>query len=164
MIRKAALGFRAHSGWAVMVAMGGEASAPLVVERRRVELVNREVPGSAQPYHAAVGMKLQDAEAFLRQSADAANALAREALRDALAELAERGCQVAGCAVLLAAGRPSADLESTLASHPAIHTAEGEFFRNALKLAAESHGLAVTGIKERELLSPRRSHAPHPGG
>jgi len=160
--RKAALGFRAHSGWAVMVAVGGEACAPVVLDRRRVELVNREIPGSLQPYHAAAEMKLTDAEAFLRRCSDAVNAMARAAMRDALAELAECGYQVIGCAVLLAAGRPLADLASTLASHPAIHTAEGEFFRNALKLAAGSHGLAVTGIKERELFSrgAARLHIP----
>jgi len=136
-----------------MVAVGGSSAAPVVLARRRVELVKRELTGSAQPYHAAVGMKLRDAELFLERSAEAANDLARVGLRDALAELAARGSEAAGCAVLLASGRPVADLEATLASHAAIHTAEGEFFRNALRAAAESHGVPVTGIKERELFS-----------
>ena len=148
---KAALGFRAHSGWAVMVAVGGSASAPVVLERRRVELVDRQIAGAVQPYHAAAEMELKDAEAFLGRCADAANAMAAATLRDVLAELAARGYQATGCGVLLAGGRPAGDLAKTLASHPAIHTAEGEFFRNALKRAAESHGLVVTGIKERDL-------------
>jgi len=134
-----------------MVAVGGEASSPVVLERRRLELVNREIPGSVQPYHWAKDMKLEDAEAFLRLCAEAAAGMARAGLRDALAALAGRGYEATGCAILLAAGRPARDLASTLRSHPAIHTAEGEFFRNALRVAAESHGLAVTGIKEREL-------------
>src|SRR5580704_11924248 len=149
--RKAALGFRAHSGWAVMVAVGGEASSPVVLERRRLELVKPEIPGSVQPYHRAKDMKLEDAEAFLRRCAGAADEMAGAGLRDALAALAGRGYQVIGCAVLMAAGRRGGDLASILRSHPAIHTAEGEFFRNALRAAAESEGLAVTGVKEREL-------------
>ena len=148
---KAALGFRAHSGWAVMVAVGGSAAAPMVLERRRVELVDRQTAGAVQPYHAAAEMELKDAEAFLERCANAANGMAAAALRDAIAELAARGYQAIGCGILLAGGRPAGDLASTLASHPAIHTAEGEFFRNALQRVAESHGLAVTGIKERDL-------------
>ena len=34
-----------------------------------------------------------------------------------------------------------------------IHTAEGEFFRAAIRRANETCGLAVTGIREREILN-----------
>ena len=34
-----------------------------------------------------------------------------------------------------------------------IHTAEGEFFRAAIRRANEACGLLVTGIKEREILN-----------
>ena len=150
---EAALGLRAHSGWAVLVAIGGPLSAPAVIARSRIELVRPEIPRSAQPYHAAAEMQLADAEAFLARCAQAAHTLAATAIGEALADLSARGLRPAACAVLLAAGRPLPNLPSILASHPAIHTAEGEFFRNALKSAAGSHGLAVTGIKERELLT-----------
>jgi hypothetical protein len=33
-----------------------------------------------------------------------------------------------------------------------IHTAEGDFFRDALKTACESCGLPVLGVKEKELI------------
>jgi hypothetical protein len=134
-----------------MVAVGGTAAAPAVLDRRRVELVASDIARSAQPYHAAAEMKLPAAVAFLARCADAADKLAGAGVQDALAKLAERGYQTRQCGVLLSAGRPVGDLESTLASHPAIHTAEGEFFRNALKRAGDSHGLAVSGIRERDL-------------
>ena len=35
--------------------------------RRRVELADRKISGSAQPFHAAKEMSLQDAEAFLER-------------------------------------------------------------------------------------------------
>ncbi|HEX7200513.1 MAG TPA: hypothetical protein VF213_13595, partial [Dongiaceae bacterium] len=60
--RPAALGWRAHSGWAVLVAVaggsGGPAAAglagmPTAVGRWRVELASAGSGGSAQPYHLA---------------------------------------------------------------------------------------------------------------
>ena len=150
-VTTAALGFRAHSGWAMMVAVGGSAEKPLVLERRRVELITREIAKSAQPYHAAAEMKLSAAETYLGRCADAADKLARAGFGEALAKLGEQGYEATRCGVLLAAGRPPGNLESILASHPAIHTAEGEFFRNALKRSAEFHGMTVSGIRERDL-------------
>jgi hypothetical protein len=41
--------------------------------------------------------------------------------------------------------------EATLASHPAIHTAEGEFFRSVVRCACEDCGLHCHGVKEKEL-------------
>src|SRR5258708_3996478 len=49
----AALGFRAHSGWAVGVVVTGSRSNLEVLERRRIEIADAAIPGSKQPYHAA---------------------------------------------------------------------------------------------------------------
>lgn len=35
---RAALGLRAHSGWAALVAAGGYGEAPIVMDRRRISL------------------------------------------------------------------------------------------------------------------------------
>ena len=149
----AALGFRVHSGWAALVVLGGAVETPEVIERRRVELADGGISGSVQPYHAAQRMKLPEAEAFLKRCSDATLTLAQTAVGDAVAELTGKGYGIAACCVLLASGRPTGDLAATLASHALIHTAEGEFFRGALKKACESCGLKVSGVKERELLS-----------
>jgi hypothetical protein len=42
-------------------------------------------------------------------------------------------------------------LEKILAAHPLIHTAEGEFFREAFSQACVSLDLPVTGFRERSL-------------
>jgi hypothetical protein len=54
---------------------------------------------------------------------------------------------------LLASGRPLPALESILASHALIHTAEGELFREALRAACRACGLRVIGVKERDLFT-----------
>ena len=50
-----------------------------------------------------------------------------------------------------ASGRTLPSLEKILASHPLIHTAEGEFFRHAVSQACEDLQIPVTAIRQREL-------------
>jgi hypothetical protein len=66
-------------------------------------------------------------------------------------ELKARHCQVVGSVVLLASGRTLPPLEKILASHPLIHTAEGEFFRHTVSQACEDLQISVTAIRQREL-------------
>ena len=57
-----------------------------------------------------------------------------------------------GAGVLLASGKPLPALDKILSSHALIHTADGELFREALLHASARCGLAMTCVKERELL------------
>ena len=41
----AALGLRAHSGWAALVVVAGPRSSPAVVDRRRIELIDPRFRG-----------------------------------------------------------------------------------------------------------------------
>ena len=147
----AALGLRAHSGWAVVVAVAGPPRSPAVVGRWRIELADPAVVGSKQPYHAAEGLDLKEAEEFLRRCTDGTRLLARRALRAVIRDLRNRSHDVAGCGILLSSGRPATTLAATLASHALIHTAEGELFRDALIRASKYCHLAVTAVREREL-------------
>jgi hypothetical protein len=97
-------------------------------------------------------MQLAEAEAFLDRCRAAARRMAETAIREAVAQLAGKGYTVAGACVLLGSGRPATSLAATLRSHPMIHTAEGDFFRDALKAGCESCGLPVLGVKEKELV------------
>jgi hypothetical protein len=97
-------------------------------------------------------MKFTDAEAFLARCTAAARQMAETAVKMTIADMARKGYAVAGACVLLSSGRPTPDLAATLRSHPMIHTAEGHFFRDALKTACESCGLSALGVKEKELI------------
>ncbi len=146
---RAALGFRAHSGWAALVVVAGPARSPVVIDRRRVELIAPGIP--KQPYHAAEKLDLKEAEKLVGRCADTAERLARQALRAVLDGLRDTGHDVVGCGILLGSGRPATSLAATLASHALIHTAEGELFRGALTRASEHCGLPAMGVREREL-------------
>jgi hypothetical protein len=150
--RKAAIGFRAHSGWAALVAVAGSLDNPEIIARRRIEIADPSIGGSKQPYHAAEPMELPDAKKYIAQCTTSTRRLAREAIRAAVEGLRDRRFETAVCGIVLGSGRPLPKLDAILASHALIHTAEGEFFRNALVEAAEHRGLTVAGVKERELL------------
>ncbi len=145
----AALGLRAHSGWAVLVVVSGSQRLPAVIDRRRIELVAPGIP--KQPYHAAEKLDLKEAEKLVRRCTATARSLARRAFRAVTNDLRENNVELIGCGLLLGSGRPTTTLSATLASHALIHTAEGELFREALAHASEHCDLAVTGVREREL-------------
>ena len=140
---------RPHSGWAALVVLGGPASSPVVVDRRRVVLVEPGIP--KQPYHAALEMRLPEAEKLIARTIERSRRLAAAAFDDAIAHLAGGGRVPVGCGLLLASGRALPGLEAILASHPLVHTAEGELFREAISRAAQSAGLPVTVVREKEI-------------
>lgn len=147
----AALGFRAHSGWAALVILAGPLRPPALVARTRVELIDPAISGSKQPYHAARELDLKAAANHVQRCENIARHLAEQALRAAIRESKEKGHKVMASGIILGSGRPLTTLQATLASHALVHTAEGELFRNALVHASERCGLAIVGVKEREL-------------
>jgi hypothetical protein len=150
-MKRAALGVRMHSGWGVLVAVAGHPDSLEVIDRRRIVVTDPGTPGAKQPYHRAVTLGLPAAETYLAKCAAVSERLASAAIGEVLRALEERRYRVAGCAVLLASGRPLPSLEKILASHPLLHTAEGEFFRNAIRRACDQSKIAVTATREREI-------------
>ena len=122
-----------------------------VLERRRVVIADPEMPGSKQPYHAAVELTLREAEALVQRSIESSRALALEAMSVAVKGLRSEGHEVVGCGILLGAGKVLPGLERILKSHALIHTAEGEMFRDVLVWAAKECRLPVIGVREKEL-------------
>jgi hypothetical protein len=150
-MKRAALGFRMHSGWGVLVAVSGDASSVEVVDRRRIVITDATIPGATQPYHHAASMGLQQSESHIANCAALSERLALAAIEQVVRELDGRQYRVAGSAVLLASGRALPSLAKILAAHPLIHTAEGEFFRNSIRNACERLKISVEAIREREL-------------
>jgi hypothetical protein len=147
-MKRAGIGFREHTGWAAMVALGGGVTAPVVLARSRYELCQDDLPRAV--YHAARQLDLENAGRLVDQVAQTARNGAEWQLRRTVAELEAAGYTVVGAAV----GAPRAlpdDLSEILGSHPLVHTAEGQLFRGALTDAAEHLGLPVTRFLQHEL-------------
>jgi hypothetical protein len=155
-MKPVALGFRMHSGWGVLVAVSRDDDSVQVVARKRVVVMNSEVPGGNQPYHYAAellsqGKGLADCEKYIADCRIVCENMAFSTLADTLQELNEQDYRIAGAAVLTAAGRTLPPLSEILTSHPLIHTAEGEFYRNAVRKPCEHLKISVEAIREREL-------------
>jgi hypothetical protein len=117
---RVALGLRSHSGWAVLIALQGPVSTPVVVDRRRLELCDKSFP--RQPYHAAENLPAARAEALVSRSLETAAKLARAAVAAAIEKRRAEGQEVAGAGLLCR--RPLPRARSGLASRSS--TAEGE--------------------------------------
>jgi hypothetical protein len=149
---KVALGLKAHSGWAALVALGAQRGEPRVVDRRRIELVDGEDAAWArQPYHAAEGLSAGDARALVERSVESARRIAAREVRAAVARAEADEHHVAACAVLVGDGIPDWSVEEILAVHFRMHAAEGELFRGALARAARACGLRLVAIPEKRL-------------
>lgn len=147
-----ALGFRTHSGWAAVVAVGLSYKRPVVCDRRLVVLADSEIPGSKQPFHTAEPMPLPKAKEFLKRCTASANLLAAEAVRDCVAKLKNDGNKVHACGLLSGAGRVPDSVEAILASHAAIHAAEGELYRSAIEHACEICNLPLARVPQKDAI------------
>jgi hypothetical protein len=151
-MKKAAVGFRVHSGWSAIVAVSLEKGVPIVLRRQRAQLVETFSYTFRQPYHTGEKMGLPDADEFISGVRTEAQGLAYQALQAFKVDLQEQGYRLERGGLLLASGRPLPELQKVLQSHALIHTADGELFREALRSASVRCGLRVTCTKERELL------------
>jgi hypothetical protein len=152
-VQDAAVGFRVHSGWTAAVVVCGPLDGPVVVDRRKIQLVKTFSYTFRQPYHTAEKMERPDAVKFIRGVKSEAKRLAVSSLRLLQAETAEGAFRITRGALLLASGRVLPALEHILGSHALIHTADGELFRDVLRAACGLCDLPVEGIKEKELFA-----------
>ena len=154
----AALGFRAHSGWAAAVALGGSPRSPEVIDRRRIALIEPGSPGGVQPYHVARTMDLPKAEEFIQGVIVAIDRTALHAVRAFSEAISGSGHTIASCGIVLASGRALPSLEATLRSHAMVHTAEGELYRAAIARAAKNMNWRCVRVPERDLYKLAAKH------
>jgi hypothetical protein len=149
----AAIGLRVHSGWAALVAVTGSRKSFEVVHRQRVDLADPASPGPTQPYHEAERQPIAKARSIVERHAQEARRRADEALGAIMEQLHTRGYSVTRGAVLAASGRPlPSELETILASHALIHSADGELFRQAVHDATVKRELPTTRVREKGLM------------
>jgi hypothetical protein len=160
-----ALGLKAHSGWAVLVAVGVDGRDPgRIVDRRRLELIEADQPWAKQPYHAAEGRPAPEARRIVATGIDSARRLAVRELRAAIRHAVSFGT-VTACAVLGGEPMPDWTVDEILAVHFRMHKAEGVLFRDALGRAVRRCGVPLVTIPEKQLgEQARRVLKAPPGG
>jgi len=146
---RVAIGLKARTGRATLVAIAGDVDEPRFIERSQIQLLP---DGAFAPYHAAKELEAADARESVRRSIAAAHGLAASGIRNAAERLAAAGHAPCGCGVLVGTGMPNWSTDEILAVHVRMHKAEGELFRDALVAGAQASGLKVTTLPNKSAL------------
>ena len=147
-----AAGFKAHSGWAALVVIGESDDGLVVVDRRRIELVDpADVNWAKQPYHAAESLSPAKARQLIERATASANRIALKEMRAFVKRSNDAGHEMAGCAVLIGTPMPDWTIEQIRSVHVRMHKAEGVLFPAALVRAAEHCDVKVVAMPEKEL-------------
>jgi hypothetical protein len=146
----AAIGCRAHTGWAALVVVAGGVARLEVVFRGRAELGDPSGRVRRNAYHAARRLEPADAAALVEAAERIAAERAAAAFEQTVSDAADEGAVVRACAVVVGAFG-GARLESILASHALAHAAEGRLYQGALLQGAEARGLKPVAIPKRSI-------------
>jgi len=137
----AGLGVADHNGWAVCVTVAANRDLPVVVDRRRIELIEPGVP--SQPYHhETVGMALPEAEQLVVR-------VRESVMRTTLARLTELRDEPQAYTIgaMTIRNPPLTYVPVTVAeahaSYPVMCRADGMMYHDALCTAARRLGLVV---------------------
>lgn len=147
--RPAAIGIRPHTGWAALVALAGPAAGPEVVAKRRIDMATRFEEGAV--YHVGQKLPLEKAEELIRSAGERFERLAREALEALAAGLRAAGCEPVASGVVAGEGKPLPPLPAILRSHPLVHAAEGELYRQVVARASEACRIPARLVPAKEL-------------
>jgi hypothetical protein len=134
------LGWRIHSWWAVVVAVRGPAASPAVLHRERVTLLDDAA--LQEPYHAAVGLPLDEATALIRSVEAAAAAAAASLINGFASSLGS----FAAVGVVAGNRQLPMELPRILASHALLHASERDLYEQAVIEGAGRSGLPVTTV------------------
>lgn len=144
----AAIGFRAKTGRAIVVALSAAARYPTLIFRREISLVDPRVPATSQPFHEVMELPWPQATTAAQPSVSAIEAVATAALKDMLAELKAQRFTVRGAGIV---GSRDQNLEKIGNPHIRAHAAEGILFRRVLEVAARAHRLPFTSFSDKEI-------------
>jgi hypothetical protein len=162
-MKKAALGFRVKSGWAMVVLLSGASSPPIVIDRRRVELADPAVPDSAQPFHAGLALPKADGAKIVARLVRCVERSSERAIAELIKHYRASGHRIVGAGIVVGS---TVDPHTIRNDHIRAHAEEGRLFRvvieDALKLSrlkagvtrekeSVSEGAKVIGISERKL-------------
>ena len=142
---RAALGFRAHTGWAAAVALVRPWE---VIERRRIAY---EPTATRFIYHHAAEMDSGEAQALIELARAQSVERACAEIGTMVSALSGRGIRIVAAGVPGGNTRLPAALADILAAHTRIHAAEGAFYRDVLADACAQLGVCVVRAPERDL-------------
>lgn len=142
------IGFRARTGRAIAVVLGGSRGSPFVVKKFEIKLTDPGIPATFQPYHEVMELTWEEGQKVVRKYVRVIEAVAQKIFAKSVKELEAKGFAVIGAGVV---GSRDRDLARIGNYHIRAHAAEGILFRRVLELAAETSGVPARNFPDREL-------------
>jgi hypothetical protein len=147
----AAVGCRAHTGWAALVVVAGGVSRPEVLSRGRAELADPAGRVKRNVYQASRTLEPARAAEAVEAAEHIAAKQAAAALDRMVRTARDEGVGIHACAVVVGAFARETPLESILRSHALAHAAEGHLYQQALLRGAAANGLEALAVPKRSI-------------
>ena len=144
------LGFRVKSGWTMAVLLSGPVSAPKVVDRRRLELADPEVPESTQPFHAGLDLSKANATKVVGRLVRCVERFSERAIAELIEQHRAGGHRIVGAGIVVGS---TVDPETIKNDHIKAHAEEGRLFRVVTENSLKASRLQPTIIPEKELFA-----------
>jgi hypothetical protein len=149
---RVAIGIKCHSGWAATVVIGASGNEFQLIDRRRIELVERnDALWAKMPYHAAEELEPGEGAELVRKGIESAHRIAIREIRFLADRILDEDHQISACAVLTPSPMPAWSRAEILAVHVRMHKAEGVLFPEATVNAAVACRLDAVEVPEKRL-------------
>jgi hypothetical protein len=144
---RTAVGFRAKTGWAAAVLVACGPDGPRVLDSRRLELCDPQVPDARQPYHAGFGTFNED-DAEVKRLVRGVHRFASRAIQSLLAEYESAGRAPRAAAVVAGSSVDPARIANL---HMRAHALEGRLYREVVEEGLAAAGIHCELLLERDL-------------
>lgn len=150
MKEPAALGFRVKSGWALAVLLAGQPSSPTVMDRRRVELTDPNVPASIQPFHAGLDLPTAAASRTIARLVKCVERVSALSIGNLLTTYRDDGYRIVGAGIVAGSIIDPAAIKN---DHIRAHAEEGRLFRVVIDGALRASRIRATVTPEKKLFA-----------
>jgi hypothetical protein len=155
------IGIRVKSGWAVAVVLEGPAARPTVVDRQELRLADPDVPDSAQPYHAALGLPQKEAAKRIAHLVKVVHRVTTRSVEGLLKPYRRADSDVLGIGIVVGSDVDPATIKN---DHIRAHAEEGRLFRIAVEEAAARCGLKPSVTVEKYIFQTASAALSRPEG
>ncbi|HXM93185.1 MAG TPA: hypothetical protein VOA64_02850 [Candidatus Dormibacteraeota bacterium] len=144
--RPGGLGFRVKSGWAMAVLLTGNSSSPRLLRCLPILLSDPQVPGSKQPYHAALELPEKEGRNEVQRLRNVVGRAAERSVAELLKQANEADCRVRVAALVVGSLVDPGSLHN---EHIRAHALEGQLFRTVLEDALRGHKIGCAVVLEK---------------
>ena len=141
------LGFAVKSGWTAVVLLAGSARSPEVIDSRRIELSDPNVPEARQPHHDGFGTARKSGPELTRLL-NSVHRYGRRSVGAVIKSYRDSGHQLRSAGLVVGS---TIDPDTIANEHMRIHALEGRLFRSIIERELDRREVESSVWRERDL-------------